>query len=92
MKRFTFHTTCVGSTAELIHAMQDRAREVSWRTFRRHCAGLDEIARTLGYSHPKARDGGLHLCKDWAVSFYRSRYDGQPCYYMDHSRIEHIWL
>ena len=35
---------------------------------------------------------GLHLSRDWGVSFYRSRYRGNRCYYMQHSAIEYIFI
>ena len=42
-------------------------------------------------SYATGSQRGLHLKDDWAVHFYRSRYDGAPCYYIEHSLIEHIW-
>ena len=89
MKMFTYATCCVNSTAEQIHAMVAAERTVTLATLRRHCADLDDWARTMSYAVGAER--GLHLDKDWAVSYHKSRYDGRPCYYIDHSRIEHIW-
>lgn len=28
---------------------------------------------------------------DWAVRYYRSRFKGRPCVYMDHSAIEYVY-
>ena len=43
----------------------------------------------MGYA--TGNQTGLRLVDDYAVHFYRSRYNGVPCYYIDHSSIEHIW-
>jgi hypothetical protein len=90
MKRFEYETCCVNSTAELIHAMVDRAIEVTYETVHKHCQGLSEWAANMGYEASSRT--GLTLKEDWAVSYYRSRYNGRPCYYVRHSAIEHIWL
>lgn len=78
-------TCCIHSTAELINAMTDRAKKITYRTFKKYADGLDEVAETMGYGP------WLKLKNDWAVSFYRSEYDGRPCVYMSHSAIEYIW-
>ena len=85
-----YHTCCVNSTAELIHKMVDNAQFVTFATFRRNCAGVDEWAKQAGYS--VGPEKGLHLGADFAVSFHKSRYAGRLCYYIRHSAIEYIWL
>ena len=96
---YHYETCCVHSTAKLITEMVDRAREVTWRTFRKHVP-LDEIKQAFpSYSYRRERynpDTGeltapMHIKDDYAVSFWKSRYDGQPCYYLVHSSIEYIW-
>ena len=89
MKNYHYETTCISSTAELINAMTERARPVTLRTLRRHCRYLREWEKDTGYA--TGNQIGLHLKDDWAVRFYRSRYNGMPCYYIDHSSIDHIW-
>ena len=89
MKRYGFETTCVSSTAEKIDAMTERARPVALATLRRHCRNLPSWERFNGYATGSKK--GLHLKDDWAVHFYKSRYDGVPCYYIEHSSIEHVW-
>jgi hypothetical protein len=86
----TYHTCCVHSTAGAIHATVDAARDVTLATIRRHCDGIDDWARAMSYAIGPER--GLHLKDDWAVSYHRSVYCGNPCYYIQHSAIEHIWL
>ena len=87
--RYHYAGTCVESTCERITDMLERARPVTLRTLRKHCVGLRDWERDMGYAVGKEK--GLHLKKDWAVSFHKSRYDGRPCYFIDHSRIERIW-
>jgi len=89
VKTFLYETSCVSSTAKLIDAMTEQARPVTLATLRRHCQDLPEWERDMGYA--TGNEIGLHLKDDWAVRFYRSRYDDMPCYYIDHSSIEHIW-
>lgn len=89
MKRYRYATSCINSTAEAIHALVDAARDVCFATIRRHCIGLDDWARDMGYA--VGSQHGLHLKDDWAVSYHKSSYRGVPCYYVRHSAIEHIW-
>ncbi len=89
MKEFIYETSCVSSTAELINDMTEQARPVTLATLRCHCQDLPEWERDMGYA--TSNQIGLHLKDDWAVHFYKARYDGAPCYYIEHSLIEHIW-
>jgi hypothetical protein len=82
MNRYTFETTCVNSTADLILDMVDQAREVTWWTFTRHVPRHELRAFFPG---PPA------LEKDWHVRFYSSRFAGRRCYFLVHSAIEYVW-
>ena len=90
MKNYHYETCCINSTAELINDMTDQARPVTLATLRRHCQYLPEWERDMGYA--TGNEIGLHLKDDFAVRFFMSRYNGVPCYYIDHSGIEHIWI
>ena len=90
-KTYRYATCCVNSTAAKIDAMVAEAREVTYRTIARHCAGLEEWARANLYDTGTDR-GGLRLKNDWAVTYFKSRYGGKPCYYICHSCIEYIWI
>jgi len=84
-----YTTCCVESTGEAIRAMVEKAREISYRTFRKHCEGLDDWAQAMGYfRHPSQ---GLTLKNDWHVTYYKSVFQGKPCYFLVHSAIEYIW-
>jgi len=78
-------SVCVEAKGEDIEAMTEKAREISCKTFSRHC-DTEELERSLGYG------AWLRMANDYAVSFYKSKYCGKPCYYLDHSRIEHVFL
>jgi hypothetical protein len=71
---------------DAINEMSDRARPISYDTIRRHCKELPELERSLGY--------GVHLRieQDRQVSFYKGHYRGARAYYIEHSRIEHIFV
>ncbi len=81
---FQYETCCVHSTFEKISAMTREAKQVSYRTFRKYVS-IREVSKMLGY------DRYLPLKKDWHVGFFKSHYDGKPCYYLVHSAIEYIW-
>ena len=82
MTRYAFETTCVSALAGPILEMVGRAREVTWRTFIRHVpvSGLRSL-----FPGPPA------LKRDYHVRFYRSRFNGKPCYFLVHSAIEYVW-
>jgi len=99
-KTYWFHTTCVNSTLALLEPMIETARQITWATFLRHVS-IDEIKSMFpGYSwhgeHCDPNTGkptiGFHIKDDFAVTFYKSKYDGKPCYYLDWSGIEHIFI
>ena len=86
---YVFWTSCVGSTGEDIDAMTDDdvQVEVTYAEMAAHC-DLSQFEAEMGYGP----DIGLELKNDTMVSFWRSMYRGVPCYFLDHSRIEYIWV
>lgn len=99
-RNYQFLIDCTRSTGPKIRAMTDAARPITWTTFRRYVT-VHELRRHplfAGYSYRGellAPDGQptipRHLKDDIGVSFYRSTYEGKPCVYIEHSRIEHIF-
>ena len=89
MPKYRYEICCVDSTGELIDAMKDDAQDVTYRTFRAHCEGVDEWAKSKGYD--RRSNQGLTLKADWAVSYHKGIYDGRPCYFLCWSGIEYIW-
>ena len=86
--KYEYVTCCVHSTANKIHAMVDRAREITYETFRKY-VDISSINEHFGYESTSKQ--GLTLKKDWAVRYFRSVYDGRTCVYMAHSAIEYIY-
>lgn len=87
---YEYRTSCVESTANLIHAMVDAAIDITYRTMLKHCPGLIDWAVSVGYE--RHGNTGLSLKQDWHPSYHRSKYRGRRCYYVRWSGIEHIFL
>jgi hypothetical protein len=85
MKTYQFRTSCVNANGVAIQKMVDAAREITYKTFAKHCAGLAEFSDNIGYNKT------LNLQNDWAVRFYKSKFQGKPCYFLTHSSIEYVW-
>lgn len=92
MKRYRFETTCVTARGKDILRMRELAETVTYRTFLSHCFDVLPYARGLGYARAVHQGSGITLKRDWHVDYYRSLYQGRPCYYLVHSGIEHIWV
>lgn len=91
-KPYKFYTSCVGSTEQLTQAMTNSftKREVTYKTMASRC-DLSAFKWALGYTL-WANDTFPSLKNDCRVSYYKSMYDGNPCYYLVHSAIEYIWV
>jgi hypothetical protein len=71
-----------------LSAMIDAAKDITRRTFIRHC-DVSDIAAALGYEeHPKR---GLTMAADWSISYHRSSYRGARVYFFCWSHIEHVF-
>lgn len=89
-KRFVF--TCVspkGSVSQL-NAAIDRAREVTWETFRNNISQDDLKECFPNYNWNGI--GGLHIKDDWSVSFHKTVWAGRRAYYVRHSAIEYFFI
>ena len=90
-KAVLFTRCCDGlATADELHDMQERSREITLATFRRR-TNLNHVAPTLGYVSGRNK-AGVRIEKDPYIKFYRSTFRGKPCYWLDWSRIDHIFL
>ena len=74
--------SCISAKAEDIWAMVDNATQITYRTFLKHVPDIREWSKSLP----------VPLSQDWSVGFFKSKYKGKPCYYMNHSSVEHIWV
>jgi hypothetical protein len=87
---YVFLTSCVASTAELIDELNEKAEDATLEEVAFNCE-LAHFKKILGYS-TRVGDGLLTLEDDWHVTYRRSFYRGVPCYYIQHSGIEYIWI
>ena len=88
---FTYLINCVGSTAEKINTMVDQAKEITYDTFVKNVSIKELEDMFPFYEWGPGKKGGLRLKDDYAVSYYRSKYEGEPAYYIDHSAIEYVF-
>ena len=89
MRNFHYITNCVNSTARAIQNMVDNEITVTWQTLIKHIP-IQEIQSIFPNYQWLGR--GLHLKNDYAVSFHRSKFKGQRCYYICHSCIEYVFV
>ena len=82
-------TNCVNSTGDAINAMVDKAREITYKTFIKH-VDWREVSQMLGYDLHYKRE--MLLKNDYAPSYYKSVFEGNPCYYISWSAIEYIFI
>ena len=94
MRKYSYYKSCVDFGPldvwwlnEMID--DERTIDITLRTFKAHCAGVDEWATHQGYELDKRR--GLTMANDYAISFHRSYFRGVRCYYIKWSAIEFIW-
>ena len=87
---YQYETNCIGSTARWINDMTDQAKKVSYKTLVRR-VGLAQIREQWESIYDFDGEGGLAMKDDWHIGYYKSKYRGRPCYYIDHSSIEYIY-
>lgn len=57
---------------------------------REWCAGFDQWCEIMGYVLDPSE--GLTVANDSTLNYGKSYFRGIPCYWVDHSRIEYIWV
>jgi hypothetical protein len=73
-----------------LESLYEADKEIKGETLFRHVSMRDASA-TLGYAYGRwARS--VRLLKDWHVRFYRSTWRGVPCYHLEWSGIDHIFV
>ena len=99
---YTFKMDCVHShSGQDINDMVDMAREITWNTIKKHIT-IDELRSIFplsAYSYRREHYNPItgeqtfpmHLKDDYAVSFWKSKYRGELCYYIVQSGIEYIF-
>jgi hypothetical protein len=87
-----FIIDCVSANGDDITEMVDNAITITRRTFLKHVDrdNLKAVEVDLGYVlHPSQ---GLTMAADWAVSYHRGKYRGQPCVFFKWSCIEYVFV
>lgn len=88
MHECRFVTDCVNAKEEDINEMVDDELEISLKTFLKH-VDTDDLYSVLPYERDSRK--GMTLKEDWAISFHRSKYRGERCYFVIWSAIEYIF-
>lgn len=73
---------------DAFYGMVDRGTEIDSEEFDELCFGLDEFASKRGYDDCP----DLDIRNDYAVTFYKSKYRGETCAYMQWSGYEYVWI
>jgi hypothetical protein len=92
---FHFYKNCVAhndSDVRFLEEMIENAQGVTYQELVR-AVGVEEVKRVFPqYDWGRDKSHGLKLKDDWAVSYHKSMYGGYPCYYIQHSRIEYVFV
>ena len=89
-RKYQYLTCCVNigqRDLEKLETMIDKGRQIKPDTFFKY-VDFEELSKMMGYPE----SGNLTLKNDYAVSFYKSKWDKKICYYMNHSAIEYIFV
>jgi len=87
--RFIFRGNCVSLGADYIHYITEHEITITYKTFRKN-VGMENI-RWLE-ENMFAGGVGVRFCRDWHVSFHRSKTpQGTRVYYLVHSGYEFVW-
>ncbi len=94
-KKFRYKLSCVDCpNPDALLTMIDKNREITWEVFRRHCnlEDIKDLFPNYIYTGKRLGCGNYHIKDDYAVSFHKSKYMGNRCYYLRHSSIEYVFL
>lgn len=94
--QFIYIGCCTDFTADTMDELEE-ANDEKWpgdgdavELMREWCAGFDQWCETMGYVLDPSE--GLTITNDQTLSYGKSYFNGVPCYWVDHSRIEYIWV
>lgn len=91
--KFVYTLDCTQADGNDIREMVDGEHtELTYIEFRRAVEGLDEWAKNKGYARAKNQGSGVTLKGDWHVSYHKGTFRGTPCYWLDWSCFNNIWL
>lgn len=73
-----------------LELLYDSDKDIAASTFFRHVS-MREVASMLGYAYGRWQEG-VRLLKDWHLRFYRGTWRGVPCYHLEWSGIDHVYV
>ena len=88
--KYSYVDNCVGGIGEEINNMKEKSKSITRETFLKYTGNIDEIEQGLGYSVRNQK--GLHMSKDWHVSYDKSVYQDKSCVFFTWSAIEFIFV
>lgn len=89
---YRYEGRCVELNGQDIIDMTEQAIEITRKTFGTNIGRENYRMLSDGLGYSRHHTQGLTLSKDYHVRYYRSVYRDQPCYYMVHSHIEHVFV
>ena len=79
---------CTESTADLIDEMTEKAKVIAYQELL-NLVTQEEL--DIVFPVYVGIEDILTLESDYQTSYYESQYNGNPCVYVEHSRIEYIF-
>jgi hypothetical protein len=93
MKTFHFEIRCIEAKDRDIQEMVNQAQPITYRTFFSHVP-LEEVLSLfpgIYNKHGNLYQNYFTIKRDWAVQYFKSRYQNRRCYYLTQSGIEYIF-
>ena len=87
-----YQLNCTQAKGEDVLSMQENAKEIQYETFLRNVGARNLRPVTKDLSYEWDARNGLTLKGDPFVRYFKSRYQGAPCYYFCYSRMEYIFF
>lgn len=84
----TYLTNCTETSGDKIDKMVNKSTKIDFPTLLLHVT-QKELDRVFPIYKTIPT---LSLANDWSVSFYISKFEGKQCVYVEHSRIEYIFI
>lgn len=92
MKKLSFQLSCIEGCGDSINEMKANSTSIVRSTFLKHVdrEQMKQLQVQLGYELNAML--GLTMASDFLVGYYKSTYQGKPCYYFAYSGIEYIFM
>lgn len=88
---YEYVTSCVDAKGCDIEDMVDNAEEVDYEEFM-DAVGQEQVEELFSFYDWSDNPESLTLKDDYAVSYYKGKYKGEDCYFIQHSAIEYVFV